>query len=410
MRRVLILSPHFVPSDLPDMQRVRVCAGYLPDFGWEPHVLCVDSITVGRERDEALGQTVPTDLPVTTVGALPRLPGFNAIGLRAYAALAAAGARLLETNRFDLVFVSTTAFPVMHLAARWREKYGVPFVLDFQDPWGIFPDEAQQFLSTDLKSRIMQGIHQRLERATVTRADALVAVSQRYIDTLQQHYGLSTPALVQPFPYCARDFDVAGEPGRTDAADTIRCICLGRIPDAMREQLRRLLSHVRQQVDTAESCAGEQALSLQFIGTTYDTSQTSCIAGLVTEFDLQGSVSESTSRISYLASLAEMKRADVLVLPGSSDTSYLPSRVTQYLASGRPIVLVADGVSQLYQRVAACDGVLAIDSSQAPIEGFDFHRSLTDLLRVKDYGPRGALEARTATEQLTSLFDRVMCD
>ncbi|NJM63821.1 MAG: hypothetical protein HC849_32625, partial [Oscillatoriales cyanobacterium RU_3_3] len=34
-----------------------------------------------------------------------------------------------------LVFFSTTIFPVMLLGKRWWQKFGVPYVLDFQDPW-----------------------------------------------------------------------------------------------------------------------------------------------------------------------------------------------------------------------------------------------------------------------------------
>lgn len=393
------------------MQRLRVCAGHFAELGWESHVLCVDHRQIGREIDESLHETIPADLPITRVGAIPRLPGFSAIGLRALITLGSAGAKLLKTHKFDLVLVSTTAFPVMYLAARWARRYNVPYVLDFQDPWGVFPFEARQFLRQDPKSRMMQWLHRQLERPTIQGVGGLVAVNQRYVDSLQEHYDIDVPYLVQPFPYSELDFEVIARrnqvrtSGSVDRDDAINGVCLGRIPDSMGAQLRCLFALLRQ----SRSELGSSALSLRFTGTTYDASEQSCVSRLLEEFDLQSLVSESAQRISYLESLAEMKNADVLLLLGSSDTSYLPSKVTQYLASGRPIVLVADRTSQLYQQIGTYPGVLAIDSGRPPAAGFNLSADVADLVRTSDYGPRGALEAKVATTQLTKLFDQVIC-
>ena len=42
LRKVLILYPHFPPSNLAGVHRPRLFAQHLPDFGWEPVVLTVD--------------------------------------------------------------------------------------------------------------------------------------------------------------------------------------------------------------------------------------------------------------------------------------------------------------------------------------------------------------------------------
>lgn len=434
MRKVLLLSPHFVPSDIPDMQRLRVCVGHFRTFGWEPHVLCVDDQYIGRESDHLLEKTIPTDVAVTKVGALSGLPGVNAIGIRAFHSLGHAGARLLEKERFDLVFVSTTAFPVMYLARRWGKKYGVPYVLDFQDPWGVFPKEAGQFLRKNLKSRLVQKLHRVLEGLTVSEADGLVAVSHRYIETLQETYRVTSKSLVQPIPFSNRDFEVAGEvvgevagelngqpnnepnselnkePNkerqRSENDQTIRCVFLGRVPDAMRAQLELLMLLVKPKLN--HSSAGMP--SIRFIGTTYQAGEATNVSEMVQRYQLEDQIQETMRRISYLESLAEMKRADVLLLLGSSDTSYLPSKVTPYLASGRPILLLANAESQLYRQLAPCDGVLAIDASSPPGESFDLQKELTQLLQVSDYGPRGALEAEEATGELVGLFESVCRD
>lgn len=408
------------------MQRLRVCVGHFRAFGWEPHVLCVDDRYIGREVDELLVKTVLNDVSVTKVGAFSGFPGLSAIGIRAFHSLGRAGARLIEEERFDLVFVSTTAFPVMYLARRWGKKYGVPYVLDFQDPWGVFPKEANQFLRRNLKSRLVQKLHRMIEGPTVSEADGLVAVSHRYIETLQEHYRVTSKSLVQPIPFSNRDFEVAREVAgelnrelngkrneeqnralrRSGSDQAIRCVFLGRVPDAMRAQLKRLMLLVKANLNQA----GSELPLIRFIGTTYQPGETTLVSEMVQHYQLDEQVQETTGRISYMESLAEMKRADVLLLLGSSDSSYLPSKVTPYLASGRPVLLLANAESQLYRELATREGVLAIDASSPPGESFDLQQELTQLLRVSDYGPRGALEAEEATCQLVSLFELVCRD
>ena len=41
MRKILIISPHFPPSNLAAVHRSRLFAHHLPAFGWEPIILTV---------------------------------------------------------------------------------------------------------------------------------------------------------------------------------------------------------------------------------------------------------------------------------------------------------------------------------------------------------------------------------
>ena len=53
--------------------------------------------------------------------------GLHALDIRAYPHLYRAGARLLSSEPFDLVYFSTTAFPVLSLGPLWYRRFGVPF-------------------------------------------------------------------------------------------------------------------------------------------------------------------------------------------------------------------------------------------------------------------------------------------
>ena len=138
-RRVLIVSPHFPPINAPDHQRVRMSLPYFEEFGWRPTVLAVRPEDTEGTDDPLLERTLPDLIEIIRTGALPvrwtRRLGLGNLALRALPAFWRAGNRLLARERFDAVYFSTTMFAVMALGPLWRRRFGVPYILDFQDPW-----------------------------------------------------------------------------------------------------------------------------------------------------------------------------------------------------------------------------------------------------------------------------------
>ena len=139
-RRVLIVSPHFPPVNAPDMQRARMALPYLRASGWEPVVLAVaPEMIEGGVLEPLLEETYPADIRIVRVRGIParatRWAGIGSLWLRCGRALRAAGDGLLRRERFDLVFFSTTQFDAFSLGPRWKAMFGVPYVLDYQDPW-----------------------------------------------------------------------------------------------------------------------------------------------------------------------------------------------------------------------------------------------------------------------------------
>ena len=139
-RKVLVVSPHFAPINAPDMHRVRMMLPYIRDFGWEPTILAVDPADIeGGVVEPILENTYPVDIRVIRVRGLPprftRWAGVGSLWLRCGLALGRAGEALLRSERFDLIFFSTTQFEAFNLGPRWKARFGVPFVIDYQDPW-----------------------------------------------------------------------------------------------------------------------------------------------------------------------------------------------------------------------------------------------------------------------------------
>src|SRR5688500_18129994 len=106
MKRVLIVSPHFPPTNAADMHRVRHSLRYCAQFGWEPSVLAVDPEFVDGRNEPLLLRTVSPDVEVIRVGALPykltRYVGVGAIALRSLPFLYRAGARMISQGEVAL--------------------------------------------------------------------------------------------------------------------------------------------------------------------------------------------------------------------------------------------------------------------------------------------------------------------
>lgn len=86
MKQILIISPHYPPSNLAAVHRSRLFAQHLPTFGWKPIILTVDESYYEEELDWNLHQLLPFDQQIEKVSAFPitkpRLIGD--IGLRGF--------------------------------------------------------------------------------------------------------------------------------------------------------------------------------------------------------------------------------------------------------------------------------------------------------------------------------------
>src|SRR5207249_2721529 len=95
MRRLLIVSPHFPPTNAADMQRVRMVLPHLKETGWDCEVLAVHPQQVAAPCDPWLEECLPANIQVHRVRPLGlrwgTIPGFGALAFRAFRALSSSG-------------------------------------------------------------------------------------------------------------------------------------------------------------------------------------------------------------------------------------------------------------------------------------------------------------------------------
>ncbi|MDQ0463116.1 glycosyltransferase involved in cell wall biosynthesis [Caulobacter ginsengisoli] len=356
------------------MHRVRTSCRYYADHGWSPTVLAVRPEDCGRLIDERLTQTVPSEIRIVRTGAFPerwaRPLGFSALAFRAWQPLKAAGDRLIREISPDLVYFSTTAFPVMALGDRWRRRFATPFVLDLHDPWYTTPPSATSFRRPGLKSRMMYAIHRRLEARAMRSVSGLIAVSDRYVPALETAYPRleGVPRDTIPFGIEALDFEVARRTGKPvssgfDRSTTRLGLYAGRVSDGMLPTLKMLLATLAAGADRPAI----RDFRLGFLGTGYQLSGNPLIAApLADEMGLQEVVREQPDRVSLMDSLSTLAQADVLLILGSEDKAYQPSKLFQYLATDRPILCVAAADAPFARQVAGLDSVFLLDSARPP--------------------------------------------
>jgi hypothetical protein len=352
LRRVLIVSPNFVPVNSPDMQRVRMSLAHFRDFGWEPVVLAVDPEFVEGVIDPVLEHTHPQDIPIFRVRALPtrltRKIGLGSLGLRAFPFLYREGRRLIRQFKIDLTYFSTTMFPAMAMGRLWKLEFGVPFLLDMQDPWVSDYHESRDKGQLPPKFRAMNLVHRVLEPWTMKEADGLIAVSAGYIETLNRRYPrlAAKPSAVLPFGAAENDFEaLRAHPQqnrffRRDPADLIHGVYAGCAGPAMAPALRVIFTAFRRGLQ--ENPELFSRVQMHFIGTDYapDHRSKESVAPVAAECGVSEYVHEWTHRIPYFEALQLLVDSDFLLVPGLDDPQYTASKICPYILARKPLLCV----------------------------------------------------------------------
>lgn len=351
-RRVLIVSPHFPPINAPDHQRIRTALPYLSEFGWEAEILTVHPGEVPHPQDDLLRQALPESLAIHTVNALPKrltkLVGLGNVGWRCLPYLAQAGNQLLGQKSFDLVFFSTTIFPVMILGPYWRRRFGVPFVVDFQDPWRVETAPAGQHRpGGHLKYALDKALAAFWEPRVMQQVSQVISVSPAYPKTLQRHYPwLQTDQLtVLPFGAPEADFDqlphLPLHQTHFDPQDGRQhWVYVGRGGPDMALAMRGLFLGLKQW--RCQDPNLPQRLHLHFVGTSYAPAgrDTPTIQPIATACGVDDLVTEHPQRIPYFEAQKLLTASDVILLIGSADPQYTASKLYPAVLAKKPILAI----------------------------------------------------------------------
>ncbi|WP_338793009.1 hypothetical protein [Bernardetia sp. MNP-M8] len=355
MKNLLIISPTFVPNNAVDMHRVRQGVNYWKDFGWNPIIVGVEPNFTEFPKEEILLKTIPNDLEIHHVKAFStkytRKVGLGDLALRSMYFYRKKVNQIIrqkkkEGNPIELIYFSTTVFPICVLGAYWKKKFDVPYIIDMQDPW-----HSEYYLSRPKSERpakfwFSYRLHKFLEPIAMKKVNGIVSVSEGYCKTLQERYQNITPhnCITLPFGAFDKDFEVAAtleyqNPFFTQNEGNINLVYAGVAGEYMRTSSSILFEVIKKGLIEKKELYSK--LKLYFIGTNYDPlNPVPRLLTIAKEFGLESIVNEHVKRIDYLKVLNILQKADGLLIFGTIDKDYTASKLYPYILSKKPICAV----------------------------------------------------------------------
>lgn len=150
MKKVLVLAYFYPPQGGAGVQRTAKFVKYLSEFDWLPIVVAGTGSGSHFHEDTELAQEVKTvkryDIQFTSLekklNSMLQSPLGRWMRATLFAWSQAASRKIstvIEKERPDVLFVTTSPFPAAKVVAALSEKYGIPWVLDMRDPWALDP-------------------------------------------------------------------------------------------------------------------------------------------------------------------------------------------------------------------------------------------------------------------------------
>lgn len=354
MKKLLIISPYFPPINAADMHRVRQSVAFYNQLGWEPTVVMVQPHYAEFPAEPLLLKTIPDNIKIIQLKAFSarftRKIGLGAIALRAFPFYFFAVNALLKKTKYDLIFFSTTQFPVITLGRYWRWRFNILYIVDIQDPWHK-ADNNFKFTS-GFKSIFAYYLNKYTEPFALKKTSGIVSVSKGYIDILKKRYSNinDNNSLVLPFGAFEKDFDVAN----TEVVENrfldnqyINFVYVGRGGSDMHLSISIIFEAFLIGLKSNPTLFSN--IRFHFIGTSYAPSGkgVKTIEPIAHKYGVEQYVFEYTDRLPYFQSLKTLQQSDVLFMPGSIDPNYTASKLYPYILAKRPLICIFNSQSSV---------------------------------------------------------------
>lgn len=347
-KKILIITPHYPPSNLAAVHRSRLFAQHLPSFGWEPIILTVHEDHYEEALDQNLQQLLPRGQRIEKVSAFkvskPRLIGD--IGLRAFYQLRKRALELVRREQIAFVYIPIPSFYVSLIGPYLKRKTGVKYGIDYIDPWvHVFPGSDKLFSRHWFSTKLAKW----LEPKAVKEASLITGVAEGYYKGVQERNPhLLRSCVFGAMPYGGEAADHQGlqslsiQPYLFRKNGKLQFVYAGAMLPKAYEPLRAIFKAIRDHIDAFAEA------EFHFIGTGKSPNDPEgyTIRSHAEEFGLwQTVVFEYPKRIPYLDVLVHLSAADAVFILGSTEPHYTPSKTYQAVLSEKPILAVLHSAS-----------------------------------------------------------------
>ena len=420
-KKVLILTYYWPPAGGPGVQRVLKFVKYLPEWGWEPHILTVKNGEYPA-LDPSLLKEIPEGVKVYATQSLEffslfkRLTGRNSqtpietyilnrkkagwkdrlfawirqnlflpdarLGWAPFAFRK--GMEIIRKEQPALIFSSSPPHSLQLTARRLASKSGLPWVADFRDPWTeAFWDKSME------RTSWAAARNKRMEQRVVTEADALITVSNGVQELLVKSPREHT--YIIPNGYDAQDFSAKKEP-----SSRFRIVYAGHIA-ASQNPVRFF-----QAIAALRTSFGD-LLDIRFYGKA-DRETHEAIA--------REGVGDLVHLLPYLPHdeiLTEIVNADLLLLliPAENGKGILTGKVFEYLATRNFVLGIGDETGDAAGLLKTCRGGVMIDYDKdpAPVLESQIRRWQESIPHEVNANEILRYDRKTQAAQLAAIFD-----
>lgn len=294
--------------------------------------------------DEELVHLLPVDLRVIRTRAFPTRPIriVGNLGLRSVWWYFDAVRRLAATERIDFVHITCDSFPAALAGPAIDQFLGIPYGIDYQDPW--IP-EAPQHHATMSKAWFAQHLSRILEPIALRRARLVTGINEHYFaSALRRNPMVKERAETAGMPFGSSDQDFAylsEQPRRPFLFDpddgNIHLVYAGALLPKAFGVLNRLLEAVS--ILQSRNALGGR-LRIHFVGTGLresDPENGHTVKPLIEKWKVGDLVHETPNRIKYLDVLNHLGLSKAVLIVGSTEPHYSPSKLYQGILSRRPV-------------------------------------------------------------------------
>ncbi len=352
MKNLLIIYPHWPPSNLAGVHRPRLIANFLTHFNWKPIVVTVKSDYYEEKPDWDMIKLVSKNVEVHYTKAFkvttPRIIGD--IGLRAFFQLLSKSLEIIKEKDIDFIWIPIPSFYTALLGRIIYEKTNIPYGIDYIDPWVYDITNIK-----GIRAKLSNIAAKTLEPIAIKKASVISGVSTEYfLPAINRNFKNKHPELVaMPYGFDPNDHNVNIENLPLPWSKYPGCkpiVYAGAFLPLSGYFIKTLFESID---NLRKLNKFDENIKLFFLGTGFYNHKS--IKAYAQEYHIDDIVIEERNRYPFLHILNFLSKSYGVLVVGSTEKHYTASKIFQSILSKRPVFSIFHKESSAVKILQECN-------------------------------------------------------